>query len=421
MPNNLLKKIYTSSLIYTLANSIEALTPFILAVVLTRKLSPDEYGIWVLFIALFSFVRPIICLSAQDALKMHYFELKSSSLAEFILSSFFLTSIITLLLSCVAFFAKDYLSALLRFPATWLVSIVCTAYLYSLFFFLLTYNQFANNKKRFICLHLIQSSFSIGLAITLVFFQWGWQGAIIGKLTGLFAAFFIGAWWLVGEIKFNLNVLVFQRAKELLKFGIHYLPTGLSLVIVPLTDRMVITNMLGLHENGLYGVAALFGSAFFIVINGFLYAWMPWLFGKLTKKDNQAKAEIRLVSMSFVLLLPFVALVFYFFSLFVAPYIIGASFNDAFILISWVILAFVMQGYFLHNQAFLLFNKNTIIMSICSLFCIVLNIMLSYIWSLSYGIKGVIVATAVSYFVASLLSSFFVFHVFRSMQSPEST
>ncbi|MCK5374730.1 MAG: hypothetical protein KAJ40_05555, partial [Alphaproteobacteria bacterium] len=61
------------------------------------------------------------------------------------------------------------------------------------------------------------------------------------------------------------------------------------------------------------------------------------------------------------------------------------------------------------------------IMSVCSLFCIILNIMLSYIWSLSYGIKGVIVATAVSYFVASIVSSFFVFVVFRNMKSPEST
>ena len=413
MSNHLLRRIYTSSLIYTLANSIEALAPFILAVVLTRKLGPDEYGIWVLFIALFSFLRPIICLSAQDALKMHYFELKNNSLSEFILSSFFLTSTITLLLSCLASFGKDYLSILLKFPATWVVSIVWTAYLYSLFYFLLTFNQFANNKKRFIFLHLVQSSISIGLAITLVFFEWGWQGAIIGKLTGLFITVSTGAWWLVGDLKFFLNVCVFQKAKELVKFGIHYLPTGLSLVIVPLTDRMVITNILGLHENGLYGVAALFGSAFFIVINGFLYAWMPWLFRKLMKGDDQEKAEIRLVSMSFVLLLPLVAVGFYFFSLFVAPFIIGASFHDAFILISWVLSAFVMQGYFLHNQAFLLFKKNAIIMSVCSLFCIILNIILSYSWSISYGVKGVIAATAVSYFVASLLSSFFVFHVFK--------
>lgn len=419
MANHPLRRLYTSSLIYALANSIEAFAPFILAVILTRKLSPEEYGIWVLFIALFTFLRPITSLSVQDALKMHYFELERNSLSEFILSSFFLTSIITLLLSSIVLLGKDQLSIWLNFPDSWMISIVLTAYLYSLFYFLLTFNQFENNKKRFILLHVLQSSVGIGLAITLVLFEWGWQGAILGKLSGLLTAFFLGAWWLVRDLKFNINTRVVQKIKELIKFGLHYLPTGLSIVIIPLTDRMIITNILGLHVNGLYGVAALFGSAFFIVINGFLYAWIPWLFQRLIRQEEQDKAEIRLVSISFFLVLPIAAQGFYFFSILVAPFVIGNSFYDAFALISWVLSAFVMQGYFLHNQAFLLFKKKAIMMSICSFFCIILNFILSYLWALSYGVKGVIIATAVSYFTSSLLISIFALYVFRKINSSE--
>ena len=38
------------SLFYTLANSIEALVPFLLAPLLTRMLDPTAYGVWVLFV-----------------------------------------------------------------------------------------------------------------------------------------------------------------------------------------------------------------------------------------------------------------------------------------------------------------------------------------------------------------------------------
>ena len=38
------------SLFYAVANSIEALVPFLLAPILTRTLDPTEYGIWVLFV-----------------------------------------------------------------------------------------------------------------------------------------------------------------------------------------------------------------------------------------------------------------------------------------------------------------------------------------------------------------------------------
>lgn len=421
MSNHLLRRIYTSSLIYALANSIEALAPFILSVVLTRKLSPDEYGIWVLFIALFTFLRPIISLSVQDALKMHYFEMERKSLSEFIISSFFLASSITLLLSCLAFLGKDHLSIWFKFPDSWIVSIVLTAYLYSIFYFLLTFNQFENNKKRFIFLHVLQSSISIVMAITLVIYEWSWKGAILGKLSGLLIASLFGSVWLVRDLRFNINEKILFKVKELIKFGVHYLPTGLSLVLVPLTDRMIITHFLGLSENGLYGVAALFGSAFFIAINGFLFAWMPWLFRRLMKYDLQNQSEVRLVSLSFVLLLPFVALGFYFFCMLVAPFIIGSSFYDAFELIPWVLSAIVMQGYFFHNQAFLLFKKYAIIISACSFLCIVLNIILSYLWSLSYGVKGVIVATTVSYFVSALLSGFFIFYAFRNVKLSELT
>lgn len=415
MSGSILKKIYTSSMIYALANSIEALAPFIIAVILTRKLSPDEYGLWVLFIALFTFIRPVISLSIQDAMKMHYFEMDRNMLAELILSAFFLMSTVTLMFTTLAYLGRDYLSSWLKFPSQWIVSIIATAYLYSIFYFLLSLNQFEGNKIRFIMLHIIQTTFGIGITTALVLTGWEWKGAIIGKIAGLLVVFLLGVIWLPKDLQFSISTKIFLQAKKLTKFGLHYLPTGLSIVIIPLTDRLVISHMLGLSENGFYGAAALFGSAFFVVVNGFLLAWMPWLFRKLMQQDKNYRMEIRSVSLSFILLLPIIAICFYWLCTFAAPYIIGESFDDSFVYIPWVISAFVMQGYFFHNQAFLLHRQAVVIMSVSSTLCILLNIILSYSWSLTHGVQGVIFATIVSYALSALLSGFFSFRIYRDL------
>ena len=86
-----------NSVFYTFANGIEAAAPILLAIVLTRLLEPSEYGVWVLFIALVSFLRPIINLSVQDALRMHFYEMNTDERALFLWSSFCLSIVLSLI------------------------------------------------------------------------------------------------------------------------------------------------------------------------------------------------------------------------------------------------------------------------------------------------------------------------------------
>ena len=60
------------SLFYAFANSIEALVPFLLAPILTRMLDPSGYGVWVLFVTYATFMRPVVGLTTQDAIRMRF-------------------------------------------------------------------------------------------------------------------------------------------------------------------------------------------------------------------------------------------------------------------------------------------------------------------------------------------------------------
>ena len=71
------------SLFYAVANSIEAMVPFLLAPVLTRTLDPTAYGIWVLFITYETFLRPIVGLTTQDAIRMRFYDFDQKQLDQF--------------------------------------------------------------------------------------------------------------------------------------------------------------------------------------------------------------------------------------------------------------------------------------------------------------------------------------------------
>lgn len=405
----LLKRLAGLSVFYSFANSLEALSPFVLALILTRFLVPEEYGVWVLFVSLVAFLRPVVNLTIQDALKMHFYDMDKARHGSFVLAAFYISSATALLLGVVSVVFADALAAALRFPAPWIGAVVVATYFYVNLYFFLTFNQFAEKRGRFIALQLVQSLCGIAVIVALVIAGWNWQGVVVGKIAGLAVACAIGAVWLWRDVEPKLSADCRREIGELVKFGLVYLPAGFGLVAVPLTDRLVIAHVLGLGENGLYGVAALFGSALFIVISGFLHAWMPWLFQQLREpRSDGFRREVAVVSLGFLLLLPAAGVAFYLASMIAAPIVIGDAFERAFPLIPWAIAGIVAMGYFFHNQAFLHFKKAVLPMSISSLNCIVLNLYLSYYGALYYGVVGVLAATIVAFLASALISGLFV-------------
>ena len=407
----LLRRLAGISLFYSFANSIEALSPFFLAILLTRFLAPEDYGIWVLFLSLVGFLRPIVNLTIQDALKMQFYEMDRQKQATFVVSALYISIGSALALALVTVLFNDSLSALVSFPAPWLISIVVATYLNVNFYFILAFNQFAEKRSRFIALQFVQSLSSLAIIATLVFLGWSWQGVILGKIAGLGIACLVGFVWLAEELRLDLRTACRDQMKSLIRFGLLYLPTGFGLVAVPLTDRLIISHVLGLGENGLYGVASLFGSALFVAINGFLHAWMPWLFKRLGELQANYRKEVTSVSLSFILLLPALGIFFYLVSMIAAPYLIGPSFAKSFDLIPWAIAGTVAMGYFYHNQAFLHLRKAVLPMSISSLSCILLNVYLSYYGAILYGVAGVLAATIAAFAVSSVISGIYItFH-----------
>jgi O-antigen/teichoic acid export membrane protein len=192
--------------------------------------------------------------------------------------------------------------------------------------------------------------------------------------------------------------------RNIAKFGVVYWPAGMVVMAVAMTDKVVAAQYLGVEASAMYGVAALFASAYWVVNHSFVLAWTPWLFGKLKNAPTEGMREVVSVSLLYFVLASIAAAGFYFVSLFVAPILLGEAFHSAIPLLPYIMVAIVLQGFFTHNMKFLHYDKSIGLMSACSALTIGLNLWLSIVWASGMGIRGIMLATVVSYGATFLLS-----------------
>tara|TARA_R110002033_G_scaffold73643_8_gene125020 strand:+ start:1347 stop:2642 length:1296 start_codon:yes stop_codon:yes gene_type:complete len=396
------------SLFYAIANSIEALVPLLLAPILTRILAPAEYGIWVLFITYATFLRPIVGLTTQDAIRMRFYDFDQKQLDQFTHTALFVMILMAVGVSTLTFIFRDNLATLAKFPADWLVSVVVAALLFEVFYTALALHQFHNRRKAFLMTQVIQAVLSISLISAFLLGGWDWRGVILGRILGMTTAILISLWALGYRPSFFFRLPPRSFYRDIAKFGIIYWPSGMVIMAVAMTDKVVAAHYLGVSASAMYGVAALFASAFWVINHSFVMAWTPWLFRKLKVVQSEGLGEVFSVSMLYFLFAAIAGLSFYLVSLYVAPILLGEAFHSAIPLIRYIMVAIVLQGFFMHNMKFLHFDKDIRVMSLCSALTIALNIWLSILWAPTMGIHGIMLGTIAAFGLTFLISGLIV-------------
>jgi O-antigen/teichoic acid export membrane protein len=396
------------SLFYAVANSIEALVPFLLAPILTRTLDPTEYGIWVLFMTYATFLRPIVGLTTQDAIRMRFYDFDQKQLDQYTHTVLFVMMAMAVVVSGLTFVFREPLGEAAKFPAGWLISVVVAAFLFEVFYTVLALLQFHNRRKDFLATQIIQAVLSMTLVSAFLLAGWDWRGVVLGRMLGMGVATLISLRSLGYSPLQYLRIPPRSFYRDITSFAVVYWPAGMVIMAVAMTDKVVAAYYLGVEASGMYGVAALFASAFWIVNYSFVLAWTPWLFRKLKAAPIEGMREVVSVSMLYFVLASIAGVAFYFVSLIAAPILLGEAFHRAIPLLQFIMVAIVLQGFFIHNMKFLHFEKDIGLMSACSALTIVLNLWLSIRWAPSMGIPGIMIATAVSFGATFLISGMLV-------------
>ncbi|GIU70249.1 MAG: hypothetical protein KatS3mg002_1485 [Candidatus Woesearchaeota archaeon] len=343
----MIKRVLKSSLFkasgtYTLFSIFNSAIPFFLIPILTRYLSPEEYGIVAMFSLLLSIIGLFTGLSVYGAINRVYFE-NDINFKEYVANCIYILVFSSLLTFIIVYVIRNYLSHLTNIPESWVLISVLISFFQILILSNLAIYQATLNAKKYGYIQLGQGLLNATLTIIfIVFLKMKWEGRLLAQVLsififGIFSFFVIAKLW--SEWKLNIKYI-----KHALKFGIPLIPHTIGGMLMVMTDRFIINNMIGTKEVGIYTAGLQIGMIIGLLADSFNKAWAPWLINKLNENTYETKIKIVKFTYLYFGAIIVLALVIGFSAPFIVKIMFGKNYYDAKEIIIWISLGNAFDG-----------------------------------------------------------------------------
>lgn len=275
---------------YGFINVLNKIIPLLLLPVITRMLTdPSDFGVYDMYNLTIGFGTPLAMLGMYDAMFREFFEKDDEQYRYNVTSTANRIVLVTsTLMGSVLFIFNNSFSKLF-FGATGYGNIV----IFSALAMFISANssiiaaptRIQNKKKVYVASGFLNSISYYLLAIGLIYYGYSYFGMIYANIiTSLILLLFF---WYLNKDYFILGKYDKKIAKELLKIGVPLLPTFLIYGVFNSMDRIMITNMLGTRELGIYAVGSKVAHISTLIYAAFSGGWQYFAFS--TMRDNDYK------------------------------------------------------------------------------------------------------------------------------------
>jgi len=376
-------KLFKNSFIYIVPNVIGLAIPFFLLPVLTRYLTPSDYGIISIFRILVAMFVVFVGLNMRGAIFVNFFKINKENLREYIGNVIFITFISFILTFIIIYILKKPLSHLFKFPENWLPIVVIVALAQSIFTLALTLWQVEQKALPYGLFQILQTIINVSLSLFFVVaLGWRWQG----RLYGIIITYVV-----FGIISF---FVIYKRRYIKFSFNKNYM--GI--------DRIFINSMVSISATGIYTVGYQIGMIISLLVSSFNKAWSPFLFEKL--KEDNFLTKIKIVKFTYLysagIIIMALALSF------IAPYFlrffVHKSFYSAYKYVLWIALGYAATGMYYMVTNYIIYAKKTYILAWITFFSACINIILNYFMIKANGAIGAAQATTITFFLSFILT-----------------
>jgi len=389
-------KFKTSFIIYTIASFLNAGVPFLLLPILTKLLSPEQYGIltlYTVFIALFS---PIISLNIMSPLQISYTNLNQREFASYF-SSILTIPIIMFVFSIV--FLTVFSATLLHLSHISLIMLYTLPIILLFQVFPKLVTSIYQITEQPIKYAIYQLSFAVmNISFTLYFlyaYHASWESRVIAILfTNIFFTFI--SLYIFKRMDLYTKNLKKEYFIDAIKIGAPLIIHIISAVLFQMSDRLFIQYFKGDYELGIFAVGAQIGMIALIIQQAFMQAWLPYLFKNL--KLNTSASKIKIVQLSYISIILFMIMPFLIelASIPIFIFFIDSKYEYAQQYVFWVALGYAFLGIYKIFSGVILFKKKTSYLAWISLFSLGINLIFNYLFIKCYGTIGVTYATALT-------------------------
>ena len=393
--------------VYLVSNLLNAVIPFLLLPILTRYLSPAEYGQIAMFQTLLAGIGTFIGLNAIGAANRKFYD---GDIDETVLRQFNGSCVHILIVSSFITFIgivlfQNQLSEFLAIPTSWILAAVVISAFSFITSMRLGQWQIRSQAKWFGVLQVSSSLVNMLLSLLFVIgLTQGAQGRIDAQvITGILAAI-IALIWLYKDKLLQVKVWKPQYIKEALSFGVPLIPHSVGFFLISSVDRFVINEKMGLSDAGIYMVAVQLSSAIAIVFDAINKAYVPWLFERLKRNDHKEKKQIVKYTYIYFVIALFVAGIAFIIGPFFITFLAGDKYSEAGKVIGLLCLGQAFGGMYLMITNYIFFAKKTGRLAIVTIITGIINIMLLFVFVTHMGLIGAAMAFVISKFIQFVMT-----------------
>lgn len=363
---------------------------FFLLPLYTAILSTHEYGVIDYIITLSMFCVPCISFLMDEAIFRFLIDCKNKEEKSTIISN----SFILVFIGIVAFLVIVYpILNYIKYEYTWyLILFVISDIIATMISALL---RGIGRTDAFAVYNFISSTIQIILnVIFIAVFYWGIEGMLSAMIIGRVVATFVYIICLKLWQYINLKKINILKIKEMLKYAIPLIPNRVSWLIINLSSRIVIMNIMTSGALGIYAISSKFANLMDMIYGFFYQSWKESSARVLQSNDrddfyNLVYKYLKSFMYSIVLLITsFMPIIF--------KFLIADTYLEAILYVPILLLATYFSNISGFYGGIFTAYKDTKIMGTSTIVAAIINLVLMFIIINFWGLYAVAISALIA-------------------------
>ncbi|MBR5451485.1 MAG: oligosaccharide flippase family protein [Clostridia bacterium] len=389
---------------YTAGNMLVKGITFLTIPLFTRLMSTESYGLFNTFNSYMAILTIFIGLALHASIKNAKYDF-GEKLPAYTSSMIIIISICAAVFGVLAIVFGGGISKILGYSVTVILLMVVEAFSNSLMSLYNCVLAIDFRYKEYLGLSFFYSIGSIGASVLLITTLFGDENSYVGRILGSVIPLVLIAAYIIAK-SFIKARPTHAENKEYLKYGLAIslplIPHGLSQILLNQCDRIMIKNMIGDSEAGIYSLAYNIATLYFVLITSADTAWTPWFYERMNNNDEKG---IRKNTSTYVILMSFVCIAIFIGGPWLVTVMGGEDYYSARFLIIPLIYSMFFSFLYTLPVAVEYYYKKTKSVAAATVVSAVVNVILNYVFILLFGYVAAAYTTAVCHIL------YFIFHM----------
>jgi O-antigen/teichoic acid export membrane protein len=284
-----IRQLGSETIVYGISSTIARFIGIFLVPLYTRVFSPSDYGVIAIITSFTALLTTFVVLGLDNSSARWFYDSQDGSRRKSIITSWFWTqNLVSWAAALIIVFTADDLAFLLFGTSEHGRLLRLVAFLIPLGTFGKVLGNWLRYQRKawFTALYFTTTSLvTIGMVLLFVL---GLRRGLSGLYTAQILSATLAAFIAIASLRSWINPRKISPTilKEMLVFGLPFVPASIAAWVTTSSDRLIINFYLDMSEVGIYSIAATLASAVALATTAFQMAWGPFAYSILHKPES---------------------------------------------------------------------------------------------------------------------------------------